>query len=167
MAGEPFPPARQGPEGTRQDTPGRGSRKNLAPVSHWDGTGRGCDPAGVATAADSLRRPGRSGVSGPDRAMHYAVAVGTGPRLNELRTLTPACFALNATPPTITVEAGYSKRRRKDVQPAYGDHSTGGPQCRTVGWRCLPAPWRWRGLSPAPSPASPHPVSAPPGRWWQ
>jgi len=57
------------------------------------------------------------GMAGPDRAMLYAVAVGTGFRANELRSLTPESFALAATPPTVTVAAGYSKRRRRDVQP--------------------------------------------------
>ena len=57
------------------------------------------------------------GLSGPDRTMLFATAVGTGLRLNELRTLTSASFALDGTPPTVTVAAGYSKRRRKDVQP--------------------------------------------------
>ena len=57
------------------------------------------------------------GMDGPDRAMLYALAVGTGLRANELRSLTPESFALDATPPTVTVEAAYSKRRRRDVQP--------------------------------------------------
>jgi len=57
------------------------------------------------------------GMSGPDRAMLYALAVGTGFRANELRSLTPESFALDATPPTVAVEAAYSKRRRHDVQP--------------------------------------------------
>jgi len=57
------------------------------------------------------------GMDGPDRAMLYALAVGTGLRRGELASLTPESFALDATPPTVTVEAGYSKRRRRDVQP--------------------------------------------------
>ena len=57
------------------------------------------------------------GMDGPDRAMLYALAVGTGLRKGELASLTPESFALDATPPTVTVEAAYSKRRRRDVQP--------------------------------------------------
>jgi len=57
------------------------------------------------------------GLNGPARTMLYGLALGTGLRLNELRTLTPASFALDTTPPTVTVAAGYSKRRRRDVQP--------------------------------------------------
>ena len=61
--------------------------------------------------------PVRYGVSGPDRAILYRVGVETGLRASELRSLTVASFALNAAPPTVTVAAGYSKRRREDVQP--------------------------------------------------
>ena len=60
-------------------------------------------------------------MKGPDRAMLYRVAVGTGFRANELRSLTPESFDLDADPPTVTVEAGYSKHRRKDVQPIRQD----------------------------------------------
>jgi len=49
------------------------------------------------------------------------IAAGTGFRANELRTLTPEAFDLNADPPTITIEAGYSKHRRRDVQPIRAD----------------------------------------------
>ena len=58
---------------------------------------------------------------GPDRAVLYRVALGTGFRVNELRSLTPASFNLDRNPPTVTVEAAYSKRRRRDVQPIRRD----------------------------------------------
>jgi integrase len=61
------------------------------------------------------------GVDGTERVMLYLVAVGTGFRANELRSLTPESFDLDADPPTVTVQAGYSKRRRKDVQPIRQD----------------------------------------------
>jgi len=61
--------------------------------------------------------PDLMGASGSDRAALYCVALGTGFRANELRSLTRQSFALDADPPTITVEAGYSKRRRRDCQP--------------------------------------------------
>jgi integrase len=48
-------------------------------------------------------------MTGPDRAMLYRVAVGTGFRANELRSLTPESFDLDANPPKVTVEAAYSK----------------------------------------------------------
>jgi len=58
---------------------------------------------------------------GPDRAMAYRLALGTGFRAKELRSLTPASFDLDADPPTATVDAAYSKRRRQDVQPIRPD----------------------------------------------
>ena len=57
------------------------------------------------------------GAPGPTRAMVYRVAGSTGFRASELRSLTPESFDLDAAPPTCTVEAGYSKRRKRDVQP--------------------------------------------------
>ena len=57
------------------------------------------------------------GAPGPTRAMVYRVAGSTGFRAGELRSLAPESFDLDATPPTCTVEAGYSKRRKRDVQP--------------------------------------------------
>lgn len=61
------------------------------------------------------------GLSGPDRAMLYRLALGTGFRANELGSLTPESFHLDADPPTVVVKAGYSKRRREDVQPIRDD----------------------------------------------
>ena len=58
---------------------------------------------------------------GPDRAQVYRVALGTGFRANELRSLVPASFDLCSDPPTVTVNAAYSKRRRNDVQPIRRD----------------------------------------------
>jgi len=57
------------------------------------------------------------GAPGPTRAMCYRLAAATGFRANELRSLTIDSFDLDTTPPTCTVEAGYSKRRKRDVQP--------------------------------------------------
>jgi len=58
---------------------------------------------------------------GPDRAMVYRLALGTGFRADELRSLKPASFDLDSDPPTVTVDAAYSKRRRQDVQPIRPD----------------------------------------------
>jgi len=49
--------------------------------------------------------------------MAYRLAVRTGFRLSELRSLTPGSFDLDSDPPTITVSAAYSKHRRQDIQP--------------------------------------------------
>ena len=62
--------------------------------------------------------------TGPDRAMLYQLAMGTGFRANELRTLTPEAFDLAGDQPTITVKAAYSKRRRDDVQPIQPELAT-------------------------------------------
>ena len=56
---------------------------------------------------------------GPDRAMLYLVGAVTGLRASELASLTAASFALDADPPTVTVEAAYSKHRRRDVVPLH------------------------------------------------
>jgi integrase len=61
--------------------------------------------------------PEAGGLSGPDRAMLYDLALGTGFRAEELATLTPERFALEADPPTVTVLAGYAKNGREAIQP--------------------------------------------------
>jgi integrase len=70
--------------------------------------------------ATGAGRPFRS-LTGPDRLVLYTLAANTGFRARELASLTPASFALDAGPPTVTVEAAYSKRRRRDVQPLRRD----------------------------------------------
>jgi integrase len=45
------------------------------------------------------------------------LAVETGLRSNELRSLTRASFALDGPEPSVTVAAAYSKRRRDDTLP--------------------------------------------------
>jgi integrase len=63
------------------------------------------------------RGPRVEGMTGPDRAMLYRVALGTGLRAGELRSLTPEGFRLDADPPVIVCEAAYAKNRRKAEQP--------------------------------------------------
>jgi len=58
---------------------------------------------------------------GPDRAMLYRLALGTGFRAAELRSLKPESFDLQATSATVKVAAAYSKRRREDTQPLADD----------------------------------------------
>lgn len=55
-------------------------------------------------------------ISGPDRAMMYILAAWTGFRKGEIGSLTLRSLRLEGEPPTATVAACYSKRRRKDVQ---------------------------------------------------
>lgn len=56
----------------------------------------------------------------PDRAWLYRVAMQTGLRRNELRSLTPRSFDFDGTP-TVSVAAAYSKRRRRDSLPLRPD----------------------------------------------
>jgi integrase len=65
--------------------------------------------------ARSGRRVGlRAGMTGPRRALGYKVAMATGYRASELRSLVRRSFDLDAG--TVTVKAAYSKRRRMDTQ---------------------------------------------------
>jgi integrase len=57
------------------------------------------------------------GLTGPERAMLYAVAVSTGFRVGELASVTPRSFDLDARTPSLTVAARSSKRRRTDTNP--------------------------------------------------
>lgn len=61
--------------------------------------------------------PTRSGLTGNARAALYSVALATGFRVGELRSLTPERFTLDADPPTITILAGYAKNGRESAQP--------------------------------------------------
>lgn len=56
-------------------------------------------------------------LSGPERAALYRLAMGTGFRARELRTLTPERFRLDGDGPTIEVLAGYEKNGKGTVQP--------------------------------------------------
>ena len=60
-------------------------------------------------------------ISGPDRAVLYILAVYTGFRRNEIGSITRQSFDFESDPPTLTVEAGFSKRRRCDVLPLRAD----------------------------------------------
>lgn len=69
----------------------------------------------------AVHGPVVEGLNGTDRAMLYRLAMGTGFRAGELGSLTPECFDLDGNPPTVTVRAAYSKRRRDDEQPIRTD----------------------------------------------
>jgi len=68
--------------------------------------------------------PPVQGVTGPDRAMLYVLAAWTGYRRKELASLTRSSFKLTTKPPTVTVTAAYSKRRRRDVIPLHAEVAT-------------------------------------------
>ena len=61
--------------------------------------------------------PASHGMSGTERALVYRLALESGLRASELRSLRVLSFELDGTAPTVRVQAGYSKRRREDVQP--------------------------------------------------
>ncbi len=65
----------------------------------------------------SEKGPVFKGLSGPHRALCYKVALTTGLRAAELRSLTWASFDLDSLTPTVVVEAAYSKHRRRDTLP--------------------------------------------------
>ena len=74
----------------------------------------------VATEAG----PDRFKVSGPDRAILYRLALESGLRANELRTLTRSSFRFGNTQSTVLIQAANSKRRRKDELPLRPDTAT-------------------------------------------
>ena len=55
-------------------------------------------------------------IPGHDRVIMYVLAAWTGFRKGELGSMTRRSFQLSADPPTLTLEACYSKRKRKDTQ---------------------------------------------------
>ena len=81
-----------------------------------------------ALAVDELRQlltttdagPERFGMTGQERAMLYRLAVETGLRVAELRSLMAGSFALDGTDTTVTIAAAYAKNRRQDTLPLRG-----------------------------------------------
>ena len=69
----------------------------------------------LVTAAET--GPTVLGMTGPDRAVLYALALGTGFRAEELRTLTRDRFDLDSAHPTVTARACYTKNAKPAVQP--------------------------------------------------
>lgn len=70
----------------------------------------------VAQLFEALEKPGTvalRGMTGYQRALGYRVAMATGLRASELRSLTWGSFSLDGR--TVTLAASYSKRRREDT----------------------------------------------------
>jgi integrase len=59
----------------------------------------------------------RGGMTGGDRSVLYAVALGTGFRAKECRSLTAESFRLDTDPPTIVCAAEHTKNGLEAVQP--------------------------------------------------
>ena len=61
------------------------------------------------------------GLSGLDGERLYLLAAYTGFREGQLVSLAAASFDFESDPATVSVEAGHSKRRRRDIRPLRGD----------------------------------------------
>ena len=72
-------------------------------------------------SANGERRVGSVQMNYPDRVWAYRAAAGTGFRASEIASLTRESVDLECDPPTITVQAAYSKHKRMDVQPIRRD----------------------------------------------
>ena len=112
----------------------RDGRATQSPVRHLTGQNAKTDRRHErrAFAVEELRwllsitagGPERLGMAGEDRAVLYRLAVETGLRSNELRSLTRSSFDFRTEPATVTVAAGYSKRRREDTLPLLAGTAT-------------------------------------------
>ncbi len=82
-----------------------------------------------ALSVDEIRRLLAATAAGPERykmpaderSLLYRLAVESGLRSNELRSLTRSSFRFGRKMATVTVEAGSSKRRRRDELPLRPD----------------------------------------------
>ncbi len=75
----------------------------------------GVGPDGMAAQlAESVTR---FNMTPSDRAMLYLLAVETGLRSSELRSLTRGSFNLEGDEPSVTIDAAYAKNRRQDTLP--------------------------------------------------
>ncbi len=75
---------------------------------------------GLLVAAAVAGSPIES-IPGTDRAMMYIISAWTGYRKGEIGSLTLRSFDLEGDPPTLTVQAVYSKRKRTDTQVLHPD----------------------------------------------
>ena len=102
-------------------------RASVSPVEHLSGLKVSTDRRHVRRAltideakrllASTTEGNTHSGMTGQARALLYRVAVETGLRANELSSLTRQSFDVESEQPKVTVQAGYSKRRREDHVP--------------------------------------------------
>jgi len=109
----------------------RDGRANRSPLEHLQGqnvqTDRRHDRRALAVEETrwllrtTLAGPEQAGVCGAERYLIYRLALESGLRAKEIRTLSRSSFDFTARPATVTVEAAYSKRRRLDVLPLRPD----------------------------------------------
>jgi len=94
-------------QGVNVRTDRRHDRRALAPLEiRW-----------LLDVTDNADAPERHGMTGPARAMLYRLAVESGLRAAELRSLTRASFMLDGNEPSVTIAAAYAKNRRQDALP--------------------------------------------------
>ncbi len=67
------------------------------------------------------RAPARFNMEGRERALYYRLALESGLRAGELRTLTRGSFDLDGKPPTVTVRASCSKNGKEATLPLRAD----------------------------------------------
>ena len=65
--------------------------------------------------------PARAKVPGPVRALAYRLAVASGLRYSELRSIRPESFDWRASPPTVRIAPAYEKTRKEAVIPLADD----------------------------------------------
>jgi len=98
------------------------TRRALTPaeLDHLIATTEAGPAVAISTRpAEKVRKPE---LTGPERAMLYRLAAGTGFRAGELRSLTRESFELDDPANAyVTVQALYSKRKRVDRQPIRSD----------------------------------------------
>jgi integrase len=84
---------------------------------------RALKPEEIALLIQTARQSRHTwqGYDGPTRARIYLLSYMTGLRKGEIASLTPQSFKLDAAQPTVTVEAQYSKHRKKDVLPLHSE----------------------------------------------
>jgi site-specific recombinase XerC len=84
---------------------------------------RALSPEEVAKLVESARTSDEliQCYTGEARSRVYIASYMTGLRRKELASLTPRSFDLQATPPTVTIQATVSKHRKKDVLPLHSD----------------------------------------------
>lgn len=110
---QPLALARRPRQGTRL-----GSSFNQQPRGDRRRKRRALTPEEAVRLVESTEAgPIVMGMTGPDRAMLYALAIGTGLRSAELRTLSPERFDFGSDPPTVTVLACYAKSDKEAIQP--------------------------------------------------
>ena len=105
----------------------REGRASQSPVEHLQGqnveTDRRHDRRALGDdearwlLATTYNGPEHSRATGPERCLIYRMGLEVGLRAKEIRSLSRASFNLDGETATVTVQAAYSKRRRKDVLP--------------------------------------------------